>query len=141
MSVTWAGMIGVVSGMNEQGLTVTINAGKSEIPLVAKTPISLLTREILQFASNIDEAIAIAKKRQVFVSESIFVGSANDKKAITIEVSPTKFGVYEVENTNQIICTNHFQSSAYVSDKNNIKHIAESHSQYRYERMESLLNH
>lgn len=140
MSVTWAGMIGVVSGMNEHGLTVTINAGKSEIPLVAKTPISILTREILQYASNIDEAIAIAKKRQVFVSESIFVGSAKDKKAITIEVSPTKFGVYEVDNTNQLICTNHFQSNVYADDKNNLKHIAESHSQYRYEKMETLLN-
>lgn len=140
MSVTWAGMIGVVSGMNEQGITVTINAGKSEIPLVAKTPISILTREILQYASTIEEAITIAKKRQVFVSESILVGSAKDKKAITIEVSPTKFGVYEVDNNNQLICTNHFQSSAYADDKNNLKHIAESHSQYRYERMEALLN-
>ena len=139
MSVTWAGMIGVVSGMNEHGLTVTINAGKSKVPLIAKTPISILTREILQFATTIDEAIAIAKKREVFVSESIFVGSANDKKAITIEVSPDNFGVYEVVNSNQLICSNHFQSDAYATDENNIKHKAESHSQYRYERMEELL--
>ncbi|MDO6596013.1 C45 family peptidase [Oceanihabitans sp. 2_MG-2023] len=139
MSVTWPGMIGVVSGMNEHGLTVTINAGKSKIPWIAKTPISILNREILQYASTIDEAIAIAKKRQVFVSESIFVGSAKDKKAITIEVSPKNFGVYQVENTNQLICTNHFQSDAYAEDKNNIKAIAESHSAYRYERMEELL--
>ena len=140
MSVTWAGMVGVVSGMNEHGLTVTINAGKSKIPWIAKTPISILTREILQYASTIDEAIAIAKKRQVFVSESIFIGSAKDKKAITIEVSPKNFGVYAVENTNQLICSNHFQSEAYAEDENNIKHKAESHSQYRYERMEELLS-
>jgi len=139
MSVTWPGMIGVVSGMNEHGLTVTINAGKSKIPWIAKTPISILNREILQYATNIEEAIAIAKKREVFVSESIFVGSAKDKKAVTIEVSPKNFGVYKVENTKQLICTNHFQSDAYAEDKNNLKAIAESHSQYRYERLEELL--
>ncbi|WP_103069781.1 C45 family autoproteolytic acyltransferase/hydolase [Aquimarina sediminis] len=139
MSVTWGGMIGVVSGMNEHGLTVTINSGKSKIPLIAKTPISIVTREILQYASTIEEAIKIAKKRQVFVSESIFVGSANDKKAILIEVSPKNFGVYEVSNSNQLICSNHFQSKAYAKDKNNSAHIKESHSQYRYERMQELL--
>ncbi len=140
MSVTWGGMIGVVSGMNDQGLTVTINAGKSDIPLVAKTPISLLTREILQYASTIDEAISIAKKREVFVSEAILVGSANDHKAVTIEVSPNNFGVYEVENTSQLLCSNHFQSDVYAKDENNNKQKAESHSQYRYERMEELLS-
>ncbi|GGG35569.1 C45 family autoproteolytic acyltransferase/hydolase [Bizionia arctica] len=140
MSVTWAGMIGVVSGMNDQGLTVTINAGKSDIPWIAKTPISIVTREILQYASNIEEAIAIAQKRQVFVSESIFVGSAHDNRAITIEVSPKNFGVYEVENSNQLICTNHFQSEAYADDEKNSKHKAESHSQYRYQRIEELFN-
>ncbi|WP_418513028.1 C45 family autoproteolytic acyltransferase/hydolase [Corallibacter sp.] len=140
MSVTWAGMIGVVSGMNDQGLTVTINAGKSKLPLIAKTPISIVTREILQYASTIDEAIAIAKKREVFVSESIFIGSAKDKKAAVIEVSPGNFGVYEVPNSNQLICANHFQSDAFANDERNLKQIAESHSQYRYERMEELLN-
>jgi len=141
MSVTWGGMIGVVSGMNDQGLTVTINAGKSQFPLIAKTPVSLVTREILQYASTIDEAIAIAKKREVFVSESIFVGSAKDKKATVIEVSPKNFGVYEVPNaSNQLICSNHFQSAAYADDEKNQKHILESHSQYRYERMEELLD-
>ena len=139
MSVTWGGMIGVVSGMNEKGLTVTINAGKSKVPLVAKTPVSIVTREILQYASTIEEAIAIAKKREVFVSEAIFIGSAIDKKAVLIEVSPRNFGVYEVENSNRLICSNHFQSDAYADDRKNRKHMKESHSQYRFDRMEELL--
>jgi len=139
LSVTWAGMIGVVSGMNKEGITVTINAGKSKIPLTAKTPISLVTREILQYARTIDEAIAIAKKRKVFVSESILVGSANDKNAVIIEVSPNNLGVYKVENTSRVFCTNHFQSEAYKNDKRNQKHIAESHSEYRYEKLKELL--
>ena len=140
MSVSWPGMIGVVSGMNKEGITVTINAGKSKIPMTAKTPISLVTREILQFAKNIDEAIAIAKKRKVFVSESILVGSANDKNAVIIEVSPENFGVYKVLNSSQLVCTNHFQSEAYKDDERNQKQIAVSHSKYRYEKLQELLN-
>ncbi|WP_333596464.1 C45 family peptidase [Chryseobacterium flavum] len=139
MSVSWPGMIGVVSGMNKEGITVTINAGKSKIPLTAKTPISLVTREILQYAKNIEEAIAIARKRNVFVSESILVGSAADKNAVLIEVSPKNFGVYRVENTSRIICTNHFQSEAYKDDARNQKQIEESHSEYRYEKLKELL--
>ncbi|MCK0130976.1 C45 family peptidase [Flavobacteriaceae bacterium F08102] len=138
-SVTWGGMIGVVSGMNDQGITVTINAGKSDIPLVAKTPISILTREILQYASTIDEAVAIAKKRQVFVSESILIGSAKDHRAVTIEVAPNNFGVYEVENRAELLCTNHFQSDTYAEDKNNRAAKIESHSVYRYDRLRQLI--
>lgn len=138
--VTWAGMVGAVSGMNEKGLTATINAGKSSIPMKAKTPISLLTREILQYASNINEAIAIAQKREVFVSESIMVGSAEDKNAVLIEVSPKKFGVYQVESsTDLLVCSNHFQSEIYQIDKKNLKSIEESHSNYRFKRMNELV--
>lgn len=140
MSVTWGGMIGVVSGMNDQGLTVSINAGKSAIPWVAKTPISIVTREILQYATNIEEAIAIAKKREVFISEAIFVGSAKDKKAVIIEVAPGNFGVYQAENSTELICSNHFQSEAYKSDTRNIEWIAESHSKYRFDRMKELIS-
>ncbi len=140
MMYTWGGMIGVVSGMNEKGLTVTINAGKSRIPLVAKTPISLVAREILQYATNTEEAIAIARKREVFVSEAIMVGSAEERKAILIEVAPNNFGVYEVENSNQLICSNHFQSEEYRNDRRNLKTLEESHTTYRFKKMEELLD-
>ncbi len=138
--VTWAGMVGAVSGMNEEGLSVTINAGKSNIPYQAKTPVSLLAREILQYARTIDEAIDVAKQREVFVSEAILVGSAADGKAAVIEVSPKKFGVYEVRNGEDLlICTNHFQSQPYQSDRKNLRQLAESHSKYRFDRVNELI--
>ena len=138
MSVSWAGMIGVVSGMNYEGLMVTINASKSDIPFKAKTPISLLCREILQYASTLEEAVEIAKKRSVFVSENILVASAKDKKAIIIEISPRKIDVFESPNYDNLICTNHFQSDGYLSDKKNIKQIKETHSFYRYQKIQEL---
>lgn len=140
MSVSWPGMIGVVSGMNKEGLTVTMNAGKSTIPLSAKKPISILAREILERASNIAEAVQVAQEAKSFVSESLMIGSAKDGKAVLLEISPKNFGIYEVENGTQLICTNHFQSDTYLRDERNMAHIRESHSQYRYDRMKELLS-
>jgi hypothetical protein len=94
----------------------------------------------VQYATTIEEAIAIAKKKKVFVSESIMVGSAKDNKAILIEIAPNNLDVFEVSNGNQLICSNHFQSDALKNNKRNQNQIKNSHSQYRYDRMEQLLD-
>jgi predicted choloylglycine hydrolase len=138
MMVTWADMIGVVSGMNEKGLTVTINASKSAIPYQASTPVALLAREILQYARTLDQAFAIAAKRKLFVSESILVGSANDGKSAIIEKSPHTSDIFFSE-TNQIVCANHFQGQVFVQDKTNLENIAGSDSKYRFDRVNELL--
>lgn len=138
-SVGWPGMIGVLSGMNETGLTVTINAAKSDMPTASATPISLLTREILQYASTIDEAYAIARKRRTFVSESILIGSAKDGRAAIIEKSPENIALYNGNGDEQLICTNHYQSATYAHDKRNRENIATSDSPYRLARLEELL--
>jgi predicted choloylglycine hydrolase len=138
MTVTWGGFIGAVSGMNEKGLTVTINAAKSAYPLGSATPVSLVAREILQYAQNIKEAIAIAEKRNMFVSESFLVGSAEDKKAVIIEKTPDKLDVYD-PNKNLIVCTNHFQSNGLAGSKKNTEQMQESASPYRYQRLMELL--
>lgn len=134
MMVTWGGMIGTVSGMNLQGLTVTINAAKSDIPWSARTPISILAREILQYATNIEEAYLIAQKRETFVSESILIGSAKDNMAAIIEKSPFQIALVK-PSRNTITCVNHFQSTQYASDPLNISNIKESASDYRQKRL------
>ena len=137
-SVGWAGMIGVLSGMNEAGLTVTINAAKGDIPTSAAMPISILAREILQYASTIKEAYAIAQKHHTFVSESLLIGSAKDGKAAIIEKTPSQIGLFE-SKSDRIICTNHYQSETFRNDPKNVENIANSDSPYRYRRLEKLL--
>ncbi len=138
MMITWGGMIGAVSGMNEKGLTVTINAAKSEIPLGARTPISIVTREILQYAGNISEAYAIASKRRTFVSESIMIGSAADNKTVIIEKTPSQTVLYSTSN-DYIISTNHFQSKTLGKSKPNVEFMNQGSTVYRYQRVEELL--
>ncbi|MBE0646586.1 MAG: peptidase C45 [Bacteroidales bacterium] len=134
MMITWGGMIGTVSGMNERGLTVTINAAKSEIPLSSRTPISILAREILQYAASIDDAYQIAKERETFVSESILIGSGDENRAALIEKAP--FGIALVEPaTNYIICANHYQDTTFADDAMNQSNIRDNASLYRYRRV------
>jgi len=136
--ITWGGFIGVVSGMNDQGLTVTINAAKSRIPTNAATPVSLVAREILQYAGNINEAIAIAKKRTMFVSESFLIGSAADHRSVIIEKTPDDLAVYDAAS-DHIICTNHYQSKLLKGRERNLEQMENSASVYRYQRVQELL--
>ncbi len=138
-SIGWAAMVGVLSGMNETGLTVTINAAKGAMPTSAAMPISLLAREILQYASTIEEAYKIAEAHEVFVSESLLIGSLKDGKAAIIEKTPKKMALYETTN-NKIVCTNHYQSSLFAQDSYNVENIEFSDSKYRYNRLAELLN-
>lgn len=139
MMLTFGGMTGVLSGMNDQGLTVTINAAKSDIPSAAATPVSLVAREILQYAATIEEAYAIAKKRKMFVAESFLIGSAKDGRAALIEKTPEAIDLVQAPGE-YIISTNHFQGDSLGNTSLNREHMRTSASPYRYARVEELLN-
>ena len=139
VSITWGGMIGVVSGMNDQGLTVSLNAAKSSIPLTARTPVSILARQILQYASTIKEAYELAECSSVFVSESFLVSSARDNNTVVIEKSPDELAVYD-NDSEELILTNHFQSDTFKDSELTIKNRSEGASVYRWERTKELLD-
>ena len=139
MIVTWGGFTGVVSGMNLEGLSITLNASKSSIPTGTAEPVSLIAREILQYAKNIEDAIKIAKSRKSFVSESFMISSAADNKTIIIEKTPDVTAVAYPSN-NEIICTNHYQSKELLNTDKNEEQIKQSASEYRYQRIKELLN-
>jgi tetratricopeptide (TPR) repeat protein len=137
--ITWGGMIGTLSGMNINGLCVTVNGAKSHLPKKVSTPVSLLVREILQYASNIDEAYVIASKRKIIMSEAIMVTSTFDKKAVLIEKSEKNTVIFDSKD-DILICTNHLQSQEFFNDKVNQENIAGGSTQYRFDKVTELIS-
>lgn len=138
VSVGWPGMIGVLSGMNEKGLTVTINAAKGAVPVHSAMPISILARHILQYASTVEEACRIADTCRIFVSESLLIGQADGRFAAIIEKTPERQALFPIQGET-LVCTNHYQSEAFANDPVNRKNIEETDSEYRYRRLEELI--
>jgi len=140
VSVAWAGMSGVVSGMNEQGVSVSLNASKSDIPFSAKTPVSIIAREIVQYAKSINEAYAIALKHPSFVAETFFIGSANDGQTAIIEKTPDTTILLRVTDLAQQVLTNHFQSPELLHQDLNQQNLNDNATGVRYKRVEELLS-
>jgi isopenicillin-N N-acyltransferase like protein len=141
VSVSWAGLMGVVSGMNEKGLSVTLNAAKSGVPTSAATPVSIIAREVVQYAATIQQAYAIVKKRKSFVSESFLVSSAIDSNVVVIEKTPDTTLIYQVDKkAGRLILTNHFQCSSLYAQELNQDYIKQGTSTYRYQRVAELMD-
>lgn len=138
LSVTWGGFCGVVSGMNEKGLGITLNSLKSEIPDQVGTPVSIIARDMLQYAGTIEEAAQIADRHTSFVSESFTISSAIDGKIAIIEKTPTQTEIYWPSDT-VLIAANHCQSDELKNSPINLEHMANSESVNRYKRAEQLL--
>jgi predicted choloylglycine hydrolase len=136
--ITWGGMIGVVSGMNMEGLTITLNAAKSDIPFGARTPVSIVARKILQYASNIEEAYKIASGMKTFVCETFLIGSDHDGYAGLIEKTPDTTVLYESKG-HYIIATNHLQHPTFENHKLNIENMENETSVYRFRRVDELI--
>ncbi len=116
MKVTWGGMMGVVSGMNIEGLSIVINAAESGVPSTTATPVSLVSREVLQYAHDIESAYRIIASRNLFVNQIFFISSASDGRSAIIEKTTDTTEIYYPEGDFAAL-TNHFIGKLKGSEK------------------------
>lgn len=138
ISLSWAGMAGVVSGMNRAGVSVTINGAPSSLPKETATPVAIVAREIMEKARNLDEALAILRNAKVFVSTLWLVGSRADGKFVVVEKTPAVMNVREPEG-DSIVCANHFQTPGLKDDPRNTNYMAAATSVSRDARLKELI--
>ncbi len=138
VSLAWASMAGVVSGMNRAGVSVTINGAPSSLPSGTATPVAMVARDVLQKAHNLNEALEIIRGAKVFVSTLWLVGSRADGKFIIVEKTPERTNVREPEG-DTIVSANHFQTPELTNDARNLSYLEEATSAPRSSRMTELL--
>jgi isopenicillin-N N-acyltransferase like protein len=138
ISLSWAGMAGVVSGLNRAGVSVTVNGAPSELPDETATPVAIVAREIMERAHNLNEALEILRNARVFVSTLWLIGSRADGKFVVVEKTPATTYVREPEGET-IVCGNHFQTAGLKDEPRNTNYIAEATSVSREDRLKELL--
>jgi len=138
ISVSWAGMAGVVSGMNRAGISVTINGAPSSLPGETATPVAIVAREVLQETHNLTEALKLIREAKVFVSTLWLVGSRADGKFVVVEKTPTTTEVREPSG-DAIICPNHFETPGLKDSARSTNYMAEATSVAREARLTELL--
>lgn len=137
-SIGWAGMIGVLSGMNSEGLTVTIMPRKGPCRSHRRHPSRSSHARSCNMRRPSQRRWEIARRRDTFVSESLLVASARDGRAAIIEKTPRRTVLYEGDGE-YLICTNHYQSEAFADDGDNRENIAMTDSPHRFARLEELM--
>jgi len=138
ISLSWAGMAGVVSGMNRAGMSVTVNGAPSSLPRDTATPVAMVARDVLQRTRNMNEALELLRNAKVFVSTLWLIGSRADGKFLIVEKTPDATHVREPEGES-IICANHFQTAELKDEPRNQTYIADATSVSRQSRLGELL--
>lgn len=110
-SVTWPGMIGVLSGMNERGLTLANMEVQRQPRAPEAIPYTLLYRMLLERCKNVDEAIAMLEKTPRQSANNLMLMDASGARAVA-EITPEKVTVRRASDSAALISTNHQRGAA-----------------------------
>ena len=141
-SVSWLAMSGVITGLNAEGIYVSINAARSDDKGGEGMPVEILVREIMEQAKSIDDVVAMVKKTPVMVPDFYLVGDGKTGESAVIERSPRRIEVRRSQKSDgTVLLTNHALAPSFSSDAENDRLKRYLTSGARYRRMEELVRH
>ena len=115
-SVAWPGLVGVVSGMNLEGVAVVVHGGRARDPQAMGEPVVHALRRVLSEARTTEQAAQLLAARTPMVSHIVIVTDAHGH-SVAIERAP---GVPDTVRAlpSRAATTNHFESALKDDPKN-----------------------
>ena len=118
-SVGWPGFVGVVTGMNAEGVAIVVHGGRGGTPSNDGVPVAFSLREALAHAHDTEEAVAILRAQKVLVSHIVFVADARGHFAV-VERAPGMAAFVRETEAASVAVTNHFEGPL-ASDPANLR--------------------
>lgn len=106
-SVGWPGFVGVVSGMNREGVALVVHGGRAGVPRAEGIPVVFSLREALSTAHTTDEAVKVLSSHEVMVSHITIVTDPTGRTAV-VERAPG-VAAHVRWSTAPLATTNHFE--------------------------------
>lgn len=118
-SVSWPGLVGVMSGMNAAGLALVVHGGRAGEPRTLGLPVVFSTRETLERAHDVEEAASILAAQQVMVSHVVILADAKGRFAV-VERAPGQPATVrrDFADPARVAVTNHFEGPLARDPKN-----------------------
>jgi isopenicillin-N N-acyltransferase-like protein len=105
-AVGWPGLLGVLSGMNEHGLTLANMEVRRPARLPVAMPYTLLYRTILERCKTVDQAIDLLKSTPRQTANNLMLMDAAGNRAVA-EITPEAVVVRRGEEKAALMSTNH----------------------------------
>lgn len=111
-ALTYPSNVGIMHGMNEKGLVVAMcySVAVPAENTIDGVPYTIMLRQMLQYAGNIDEAIAIIKETPRTVGLNILVADGGSREAVVVEVSAHRMAVRKAAAEPFIYAANRYQT-------------------------------
>jgi hypothetical protein len=135
-SVAWPGFIGVVTGVNAEGVALVVHGGRAGTPSVDGIPVAFSLRDTLERAHDTEEAVSILSSQPVMVSHITFVADAAGRFAAVERAPGATAYVRATERSTAV--TNHFEGPL-ASDPKNLAVRATTSTLARRARVDELL--
>jgi isopenicillin-N N-acyltransferase-like protein len=87
VNVGWFGWIGVLTGMNKEGITLGNQASPSTDKTLDGMPLVFMERQVLQYSNNLTQAIDIINQTDRTVGWNIVLGDGKNLNACVVEIS------------------------------------------------------
>lgn len=137
VSVIWAGMVGAVTGVNEHGLYLSLNAAGSDDFRRIGTPSTLVLLQALQFADSAEQALHIIEQATVFITDVYVLLDAATGRLYRIEKSPQRTVIRQ--EPGPVAIANHLVSEQWANDETNTFRRSELTSAFREQRGQQLV--